>query len=335
MVVPCMIDSSLINSTSNHLKRPSVSFLTSEPKDVKRMCLGRRESTNVAAFYTDSAPSSSEDDDEDNDNSQDESCYLKNQMRARRRASVRQSRSICFVDNKLSRAVSQYSDDEDELASVSRKNSFRLANEMHHKLSLNYNSSTHSTAVENSSAVSCTEGKAIIKKSALDLDISARNRCFDYLVSAIDEAWALYCDATSYAEDEVLNKSYTAPAIPRCFRSSDNEDDDDQEEQEDDDFDAGYKSASTNITEYDSDDKNSSKPTSSVKLQQLKDRLLKAKYYLQDYLDSDELDEAVAFWRRWDLIKYATVELVEDDDEDDVVESTIEDLEKGRYHACY
>ena len=30
------------------------------------------------------------------------------------------------------------------------------------------------------------------------------------------------------------------------------------------------------------------------------------------------------------MIKYATIELVEDDDDDEVVESTIEELERGR-----
>lgn len=335
MVVPRLVDSNMINTT-NSLKRPSVSFLTSEPKGVKRLCLDRRTSTNAAAFYSDDCSSSSSDEDEDN--SQDESCYLKNQMRARRRASIRQRRSISFADKVLSRAVAQYSDEEEDetdhkydlpSSSASRKNSFRLDSDINRKLNFHLNSSsTHGTAIENSSAMSCNEGKTIIQKSALNLDISARNRCFDYLVSAIDEAWALYCDATSYAEDEVLNRSYSIPATPRSFKSSDNEDDD---------FDAGYKSTSTNITEYDSDcqGKSGSKPTSSLKLQQLKDRLLKAKYYLQDFLDSDELDEAIAFWRRWDLVKYATIELVEDDDEDEIVESTIEDLEKGRYHACY
>ena len=36
------------------------------------------------------------------------------------------------------------------------------------------------------------------------------------------------------------------------------------------------------------------------------------------------------FWKRWDMIKYSTIELVEDDDDDEIIESTIEELENGR-----
>lgn len=36
-------------------------------------------------------------------------------------------------------------------------------------------------------------------------DLHARAKCFDYLVSAIDEVWAQYCTYTSTAEDEIYN----------------------------------------------------------------------------------------------------------------------------------
>ena len=35
-------------------------------------------------------------------------------------------------------------------------------------------------------------------------DRNARTRCFEYLIGAIDEAWARYCDATTSFEDDVL-----------------------------------------------------------------------------------------------------------------------------------
>ena len=41
--------------------------------------------------------------------------------------------------------------------------------------------------------------------------------------------------------------------------------------------------------------------------------------------------EIELFWKRWDMIKYSTIELVEDDDDDEItIESTIEELENGR-----
>ncbi|GME96548.1 unnamed protein product [[Candida] boidinii] len=70
---------------------------------------------------------------------------------------------------------------------------------------------------------------------------------------------------------------------------------------------------------------------SNVRLQESKDRLIKAKYYLQEFVDSDNVQDCLSFWKRWDMIKYGTIELVEDDDDDDVVENTIDQLEVGRY----
>lgn len=291
--------------------------------NAKRPCLApswsRQGSTAsaIAAIY-----SSSEDDD-----SEDEEGYLKSQKKARQRACSIRKGSVAFKNNLLSTAVSQYSDIDDDkekkrnekapLAEPMEKESWRA-----HRESL---------------AGLSSDSKSKIRRT-VECDRVARGRCFEYLVSAIDEAWARYCDATSYAEDEVYNNdivyqpSSTTPATPTSVTTSDVDDDDDYDGE-----DAGYKSASTNITEYDSEVecKKISGHPGSLKLQQLKDRLLKAKYYLQDYLESGDLDEATAFWKRWDLIKYATIELVEDDDDDDVIESTIEDLEKGRLFGSY
>lgn len=194
-------------------------------------------------------------------------------------------------------------------------------------------------------------------------DLSARLRCFDYLVGAIDEAWARFCDATSYAD-------YNTESDNDDSTSKNDDDDNDYYDNYDDDND--YKSDGTDLTDYEYNTYSNKLPITSAtaatatatapssslhrqhqrhfsisntdtialdssspesaKMQSLKYRLLRAKNYLQDFVESDESNDAKLFWARWDLIKYATIELVEDDDDDDLVEDTIEDLEKGR---CY
>jgi hypothetical protein len=190
--------------------------------------------------------------------------------------------------------------------------------------------------ISGSSGIFFQEGARPSNKSSSGEDQTARNRCFDYLVGAIDEAWARYCDATSYAEDEALNKTVEyLPNTPASIGFSEPEEEEEEDDDDDDDVEEGYRSASTNITEYDSElDKKGNNQPSSLKLQHLKDRLLKAKYYLQDYVDSYEEEDCISFWRRWDLVKYATIELVEDDDDDEIIESTIEELERGRLYGC-
>ncbi|ODV87079.1 hypothetical protein CANARDRAFT_216778 [[Candida] arabinofermentans NRRL YB-2248] len=179
--------------------------------------------------------------------------------------------------------------------------------------------------------LSMTESKC--RNYIPDSDFVARSRCFEYLVGAIDEAWARYCDATSYAEDEVYGYD-SGSAIPQTPASTVSSDEDD-----------GYKSelsVATSLTDYDSDfpmsmlgnnNRRVSEVPANVRLQQLKDRLIKAKYYLQDYVDSNDSDGCLLFWKKWDLIKYATIELVEDDDDDEVVENQIEELEAGRFSS--
>lgn len=154
-------------------------------------------------------------------------------------------------------------------------------------------------------------------------DVTARSRCFDYLVGAIDEAWARYCDTTSFAENEMYNNIDVCndfPTTPVSATSSDYESD--------------YKSDGTELTDYESEfeytNKKVSQQPESIKIQNLKDRLIKAKNFLQDYVESNNTEDSISFWSRWDLIKYATIELVEDDDDDEVIEDTIEDLERGR-----
>lgn len=217
-------------------------------------------------------------------------------------------------------------------------------------------------------------------------DLTARARCFDYLVSAIDEVWAQYCAYTSCAEDEMYavdgdekrnktpkhrrttsvysdhelpnspaslceedgnysstNESY-GPRTPfhesrynsprqmySCNTSSriifdDYNDNHDDSISHDDEF--GQQSAVSDKSLAPSEQ------PGSVRLLQLKQRLMKAKYYLQDLVDRDDIDSSAAFWNKWDLVKYPAIELVEDDgDDDDTVETVTEELEDGRHYA--
>ncbi|KAG7191286.1 uncharacterized protein KQ657_003599 [Scheffersomyces spartinae] len=209
---------------------------------------------------------------------------------------------------------------------------------------------------------------------ALEKDKASRAHCFDYLVGAIDAAWASYCDATSVVEDEVYG--YSTPELvasdyddehssgshintpQNAVPTSDEENDTDLTDY-DSDYDhkiASYKAGAIpsdnganatmstmrmsimNTPIQATSSSATSKPSicdprtnpSSCKLQELKERLTKAKYFLQDLVDSDDYYDMLTFWKRWDMIKYATIELVEEDDDDEVVESTIDELEDGR-----
>lgn len=254
------------------------------------------------------------------------------------------------LNSELSKAVSQYSDDESfevcDRVSSHRNNDDNLDCKL---LSSPCASSVHMAGNgfplihRNSSKGSFLQisdsnaSSSSIRRNMPDEDKNGRARCFDYLVGAIDEAWARYCDAASSVEDETYG--YNTP----CSVATDDED---------------YFGNSTDLTDYESDFEKSTKLShgrkpsimhsnsfrliasdassstgtdpSSCQLLALKDRLIKAKYFLQDLVDSDDFNDASAFWKRWDMIKYATIELVEDDDEDEVIESTIDELETGR-----
>lgn len=272
---------------------------------------------------------------------------MADQVRAKRRASSRVSFSL---NNELSKAVSQYSDDEESYEPIDHKqaqgddnfdckllsspctSSVYISNNGNMQLSHHRNLSTGSflhISDSNSSTAST-------KKCMPEADKISRSKCFDYLVGAIDEAWARYCDAASYVEEETYG--YNTP----CSVATD----------DDEDF-----GNTTDLTDYESEFEHVSKPVarkpslinpssmtmsadaglsssakdpSSCQLQALKDRLIKAKYFLQDLVDSDDYNDASDFWKRWDMIKYATIELVEDDDDDEIIEATIDDLEDGR-----
>lgn len=196
-------------------------------------------------------------------------------------------------------------------------------------------------------------------------DLVARARCFEYLVSSIDEVWAQYCSITSYAEDEMYGEEdenmqprftpYSRktlredlPASPTSLY---------QEEYDDEkNSDSCYSSTNESQgprTPYSHSElfTNTMSPKcamntvnntvclppseqpDSVRLLNLKKRLMNAKYFLQDLTDSEDLQSSASFWNRWDMIKYAAIELVEENgDDDDVVESVTDELEAGRYY---
>lgn len=200
-------------------------------------------------------------------------------------------------------------------------------------------------------------------------DFIARSRCFEYLVGAIDEAWARYCDSTSRDEDiaygdEDVNEIDNAK-VKDTVGESDNTyginnvalTPSSNTYSTDDD--TGYKSnfsETTSVTEYDSDfinKRNNNKLRSfsminntinsstgnrrvsevpeNLRLQGLRDRFTKAKYYLEDLVDSDAYEDCLSFWTKWDLIKYSIVDFVEEDEEDDDIERRIDELEVGRF----
>lgn len=204
-------------------------------------------------------------------------------------------------------------------------------------------------------------------------DFAARSRCFEYLVSAIDEAWASYCDSTSYDEDvaygysnaATINSNDGADVNYKRNNSMDYESNVSSNQIANtpnsnvytSDEDDGYKtefSTITTVTEYDSDFNNHnqhklrsfsinnnlnntpcnrrvSEVPENLRLQQLKVRFTKFKYYLEDLVDSDVYSDCLAFWSKWDLIKYSIVDFVEEDEEDDDVERRIDELEAGRF----
>lgn len=203
------------------------------------------------------------------------------------------------------------------------------------------------------------------KNSVPKQDLIARERCFDYIIQAIDEAWAMYCNTTSSAEAAVYgnmgNKMKTFTKIEQNKNSDDEatqysdsdvesfnynyktistiSDDDDEEEEEDitvegsDAF--GYKSEATNVPDDETDSSDCrtvSELPDCIKFQSLKCRLTKAKNDLELCYDSKDYEDCITFWNRWDMIKYSAVEIMEDDDDDEIVENALEELEQGR---CY
>ncbi|KAI5948882.1 hypothetical protein KGF57_005075 [Candida theae] len=307
--------SSQINSRGAGKRSCNDSLYPSTPN--KKICLqqlkrndfqlnNNNNNNNNNSYYS----SSSEDDDSEDE----QSCYYADQIRAKRRASTRASFS---VDPKLSRAISQYSDDEDEGEEEQQNlhcntrvrspcNSRRTSNSSIKILGSedeidNLDCKLASSPVNSnlclkkmlvSGGNECGDDDDVEEEeeesdsnnqSVAAADRNARARCFEYLVGAIDEAWARYCDATAYVEDDL--HGYITPA---SLASGEDEDDDDKE------------------------------------LMNVKSRLLKSKDFLQDHIESFDITDVKKFWHRWDITKYQMLDVMED--EDDV----LEELEFGR-----
>lgn len=250
------------------------------------------------------------------------------------------------VSATLLEAVSKYSDSEMD-SENDIHNSIDSAYAQQQQLDSSYLLERRKSLSRHPSFSSSTRKQAVPKSDAI-----AQERCFDYLLQSIDEVWARYCNTTATAEakvydslghSEYLPDSYSddreashalnssnagSPSHARTpsFVSVNNFSDDESDDT------SGYKSEITNPTEYDTDcdyRKISNLPDS-VRLQNLKDRLCRAKNDLEDLHGSTSYDDCARFWRRWDMIKYSAVEMMEEDDDDDVIESVIEEMERGR-----
>ncbi|SCV02823.1 LANO_0G00452g1_1 [Lachancea nothofagi CBS 11611] len=273
------------------------------------------------------------------------------------------------ADSMLLEAVSKYSDTETDLCSDAHSNNeCENSNEYAIREPAVSNASLEAQqiaendyALERRKSLSRHASFSSIsrKQSVPHSDSIAQERCFDYLLQSIDEVWARYCNTTSTAEVKVYDNmckpqtQYSEspsptiddscvvrssnPSSPQCQRTlsftSINKDSSNNNASDDDSDDSsGYKSEITNPTEYetDCDYRKISKLPDSVRLQSLKDRLCKAKNDLDGLHDSNSYEDCARFWRRWDMIKYSAVEMMEEDDDDEVIESVIEELERGR-----
>lgn len=253
------------------------------------------------------------------------------------------------------RAVEFYSDSDGQ-------HSQKLPNRPRHD-SINVASLRRRASMLNQSpgAISVLSHRKRRSASVPQRDIAARARCFEYLVSSIDEVWAQYCSFTSFAEDEMYNEdrpqssrkaqglrdTVEMPNSPTSLYDEDVNYSSTNESQGpmtpysygDSVFMSGSlptymgspKCAQNTVT-------NSLAPSEqpdSVRLLNLKKRLMNAKYFLQDLVEREEVEASQAFWTRWDMVKYAAIELVEEDgDDDEVVEQVTEELEEGRHYGC-
>lgn len=245
-------------------------------------------------------------------------------------------------------------DDEDDNMAGHRNNSINIASLRRRRASM----LNHNGAAFTCSSLSHRKRRS---PTVPHQDLVARARCFEYLVSSIDEVWAQYCSITSYAEDEMYGEEdeavqpravpYTRKTLREDLPASPT-----SLYQEEYDVDTDY--SSTNESQGPRTPFSHSEPLTnttspkcamntvsnsvclapseqpdSVRLLNLKKRLMNAKYFLQDLTECEDLPSSAMFWNRWDMIKYAAIELVEENgDDDDVVESVTGELEAGRYY---
>lgn len=324
----------------------------------KRICLtpaaSRRNSLVTVHAY-------SSDDCNEDDGSDDEG-YATNQQKAMRMNMMRKS---SFADPRILSAVCQYDDSQDKSDDSSSSGSGNLASPS--SSSVNLASATFSVP-----PASFDLGyKSIATPSSIRLpadkstkaDHATRRQCFDYLVEAIDEAWARYCDSTAYDEKQAYDNDdvyHNLPNTPASLPSdtSDCDDDEDGQDYNGQNYDTDYTDASGSECDFFkarpvaiinnnfmmrkgslsndfSDVKKVSEYPRNLRLLNLKSRLIKCKENLSLFVDSLDANDATQFWRRWDPIKYEAIELVEDTDDDDVIDEKIDELERGRLYGCF
>ncbi|CCF57666.1 hypothetical protein KAFR_0D00200 [Kazachstania africana CBS 2517] len=253
---------------------------------------------------------------------------------------------------------SSFSTEQSEFYKDPKFNKQSFQSEVKHSGDENFNSSTCSVPV---SSVVPRKVRSLSRPGSFSSsrrylvsreDLVSRERCYDYIIQCIDEVWARYCDTTSSAEamvygnvngiNEQFSSHYHHSSKALTLSDDDETEYEDNEstvsfteskyDYSDGEYD-GYKSETTNATEYETDSsehRTVSKLPDSMKLESLKCRLTKAKNDLEQFYDSDNYSDCVAFWQRWDMIKYRAVEVMEEDDDDEVVQATLEELEAGR-----
>lgn len=136
-------------------------------------------------------------------------------------------------------------------------------------------------------------------------DVIARQRCYEYLHTAIDAVWAEFCNSTSYAE----NQKY----MPHSPTS------------ESDEFLEGDWPLKPNKRS----DSISLQPQSRSLMKQKK-RLTNAKDLLAHFVNVPDMHSSKQFWKTWDVLKTQSVELVDGEVDDDEYDEVINDLEAGR-----
>lgn len=396
-------------------RNASATRMLDEVSRAKRQCLKRTTDFLVKRFE---AQSDDGDSDDVKDFNNEDSGFGTSLLDIRKSLSAL---SVPMTDYKMSRAIAQYSDDDEtdlEVSEKHRRNSRRKrSNSKEHRAhSFTENSDCPFTASpeysghdlnvrglsfdesmrddkklnhrRSSSFMSCLPTSplsfdtytvpscshvSVCHNGIPSSDFDARSRCFDYLVGAIDEAWARYCDSTSHDEEiaygfeneKSIDDSSVSHSFMQISRPHDHNEQLKGKVNHDDgsissanssvcSSDEGNLTSSTFITDYDSDSNvqrsrlankvaaaglrshcRVSEVPENMRLQKLKDRFIKAKYYLQDYVDSEEPEDCFLFWKKWDLVKYSAIELVEDTDNDDKIEKALEELEAGRDATSY
>lgn len=161
------------------------------------------------------------------------------------------------------------------------------------------------------------------RRSAVpDSDLNARQRCYEYIHTAIDAVWAEYCNSTAYAESQkYLPNSPISDGDDFGVLSSG--DDGAASPQQ-----PGMSPQAMYVQKRNLRSDSISMQPLNQSLMKQKKRLVDAKYLLSHFVSAPDASSSAYFWQVWDHMKYNTAELVEGDD--DEIEEVIGDLEEGR-----